>query len=311
MAQCDDLGFYDDLGGYHSTNGPDLIGRTYLNGATIHFPDPGFPVTVYTDTDTFSLLELRETEFFATNSAGVVLFSTDFVGSVWDATALDGTPVRLRINQVTSAPDPRCAYETNCIHSYFIDQWIGSDWMPLCGTQSNPIEAIPIAGSWDPSGIHNPIVGTTFACRDGAAGKCLYCHRYLPWISGSDQENLLQSCTRMVRADYCGTGMDNTIGGTPIISGDFLNQHIWNPFPSPPDSFFYEATWGPDGAFCVNRQRHLELLRIADQHPERCRVDQIPFECWEDPPFINPTRILKNKCKPSETDPTICVPLRP
>jgi hypothetical protein len=305
-AQCDD--WFDTIDGYHSTNGPDLIGRTYSNGAILGFPDPAYPVTVVTGMDSFPLLELRETALYALDSAGNPVFGTDFVGTELRARAADGTFVRLRINQITSAPDDRCFFEPNCIHAYVIEQLVGINWVPLCGSPGNPIEAVPIAGTWTGPGVHNPALGTTFACRDGAAGKCLYCHRYLRWVI-SDQEDLLQSCTRMVRADYCGSGMDNTIGGTPIISGDFLGQHVWNPNPDPPDGYLYEATWGPNGAYCVNAQRHMELLVIQHDHPERCPV--VPSQCREEPIFMSPGRILKNKCEPVTSDPTVCVALRP
>ena len=48
----------------------------------------------------------------------------------------------------------------------------------------------------------------TLACEGGAITKCIR-WGYQPWAqhSGSSLKELHQACTRMARADYCGTGL--------------------------------------------------------------------------------------------------------
>jgi hypothetical protein len=295
--------WYDAIDGYHSLNGPYLIGEGSQDGRMLDFPNPGCPIIVNTGTNSFPLLELRETELYALDSDGHPVSGTDFQGWQLNACALDGAPVTLRINQVSSAPDARCDFDPQCIHAYLIDQFDGTDWVPLCQADGVPISAVPVVGSWNDlptdHAHYNPN-GMTFVCLNGAPAKCLYYHRYLPWLPGGDQNNLWQSCIRMIRADYCGDGRDHTLGGTQIISGDFLTppQHVWVPGPDTPDSL-YEADWGPNGAECVNAVRHDELL-------QRCGVER--DVCAGDFPFQPPNRILKNRCEPVGSPPS-CTPL--
>jgi hypothetical protein len=89
----------------------------------------------------------------------------------------------------------------------------------------------------------------TFACRTAALAKCVE-FGYRPWSvkSGTSLADHHQACTRMVRADYCGTGQAHTVSGTPVHVLDKLGVQTADP--NVP--YVVEAEWGPNGATCLN-----------------------------------------------------------
>jgi hypothetical protein len=145
----------------------------------------------------------------------------------------------------------------------------GSDqWLPYCGTPG--VAAVPMANYWDVETgdrVDDANV-VTFACADAALAKCALLG-YRPWASANDCEGKNkketcgevslqdhhQACTRMLRADYCGTGQSRTVNGTAIDVWDDLAPEIQTQFTDWP----VEAEWTPEGASCVNFTRHPEL----------------------------------------------------
>src|SRR5262249_29330607 len=65
-SHAEPLWYDDPIEGYGSANGPYLIGSSYLNGTTLDFPN--FPISVVTETDTFLLSGLFETELYGYDS---------------------------------------------------------------------------------------------------------------------------------------------------------------------------------------------------------------------------------------------------
>lgn len=141
------------------------------------------------------------------------------------------------------------------VWSYVADVRVnGGSWEPLClDTQGNRQDTLLLGDIWDPDDgakLARPSNNTiTFACRSAALAKCVE-FGYKPWASknGTALANYHQACTRMVRADYCGTGTSHTVSGTQIHVLDQLNiqkkaQGV---------SYDVEAEWGPNGATCVN-----------------------------------------------------------
>ncbi len=145
-------------------------------------------------------------------------------------------------------------------------------WSSLCYTETNaPDQAILLANRWDlVTGNRTDIPSyITFACRDYALGKCARLG-YRPWAkatactgSGSKRNcnevaltDHHQSCVRMMRADYCGTGKSYTVNGTLIDIYDYLNP----PIQVPETDWDIEARWTPTGAICINEPRHPELV---------------------------------------------------
>lgn len=99
----------------------------------------------------------------------------------------------------------------------------------------------------------------TMACTTGVLAHCAQ-WGYRPWAEvedcnkkgkkckDRDLKDYHQACTRMARADYCGTGEPWTVAGTELDIWDDLNPQIngravdWD----------IEGEWTPDGAWCLN-----------------------------------------------------------
>ena len=130
----------------------------------------------------------------------------------------------------------------------------------VCGLDAGqPVKAIPLSGWWDysqgtPTGGSktNDPSHITFACHGYALYKCVD-HGYRPWDKNKKKQaeawEYHQTCTRMIRADYCGDGEPWTVNGTIINLYD--NIGIQNDTESWP----IEAEWSPDGARCLSHQR--------------------------------------------------------
>jgi len=130
----------------------------------------------------------------------------------------------------------------------------GGPWESLCKDgNGNPTQALLIGDAWNPTTgakiSPRPTNVVTFACRTAALAKCVE-FGYRPWASknGVALANYHQACTRMVRADYCGTGQAHTVNGTPIHVLDTLGLQTQ----SPNTPYAVEAEWGPNGAVCLN-----------------------------------------------------------
>ncbi|MGZ3405617.1 MAG: ADYC domain-containing protein [Polyangia bacterium] len=127
----------------------------------------------------------------------------------------------------------------------------------------------------------------TFACSDGAIGKCIEKMHYKPWAlaarecAGSGiyyhcmqptQELLHEACVRMVRADYCGDGQDHTVNGMAIDVWD--QSHIQNETPyarnDAPNGVPYghEGEWTANGARCVSNILMTRVSHIGAQNGE-------------------------------------------
>jgi hypothetical protein len=210
----------------------------------------------------------------------------DWKGALLTGEASDHRPLRLRIDGITTAADPKpntpdnensdvLAYEL----SYQWGEWkgagaartwsAGSEWTPLCPSGA---AAIPIAGRWnymkgqrgDSGRVNSDRKVVTFACRGSAIAKCIEVMGYKPWLAPRQPtaggaavsvEALHQACVRAVRADYCGNGDSLTSEGQTINFYDstgLLNDT---------DTWEFEAAWSPQGASCVGSTRLL-------QHPE-------------------------------------------
>lgn len=131
--------------------------------------------------------------------------------------------------------------------------------------RDNPIwqYAVAVPVDWDRRGKASATARTgrfTFACLNSAAAKCrLWGYELKPdtYGYGYVKKSLwaVNACTRMVMADYCGSGFSYTIDGTEIDFAD--NQRV--------NSVYYyghdragqkpEALWGKDGVYCMSDYR--------------------------------------------------------
>jgi ADYC domain len=89
--------------------------------------------------------------------------------------------------------------------------------------------------------------------RIGAFGKCT------GWGFASASQSEFNACVRAARADYCGTGASYTRAGTPFVvyDGSATNQSLCRP------GECFEASWGTNGATCINHLRYEALLQLA------------------------------------------------
>ena len=136
-------------------------------------------------------------------------------------------------------------------HSYTIERRPfggGGAWQPLCKGWNR---ALPHGGLWTATGAHQP-ASTQFslACIDNVAVKCTN-WGYAPWRNymGTPLWDYHQACTRMARADYCGTRASFTEERTQIDLSDRLG------FRTPDMDLPFEAGWRPNGALCLSKLR--------------------------------------------------------
>jgi hypothetical protein len=245
----------------------------------------------------------------------------DLAGATFAASAPDVPSVTMRIHAVIPHHNPWNGPESTVLYEYVVEyQDQDGVWRGLCADEHPGAMAIPgsfgigpgPSGSGPPSnGDYDPTGGTfMFSCRDGVAAKCAD-WGYPPWGHGRDMVPLFQACTRMARADYCGTGRSRTVDGTPINYGD-LGDPAVIPF-SQLRGFVPEAVWGvgrgtagTSAAICLSRTRWstiplgarspcAELMpdpRSEAEAPRFC--EDVPIEDWARAGalFINSSRIL-------------------
>lgn len=145
------------------------------------------------------------------------------------------------------------------------------DWVPFCDRGPDGMQlGFPVAGWIDPTGMFQPSdLAMTFSCTGGVIAKCIRMG-YAPWGDGNSSVSKLdrfRACTRMVRADYCGTGETHTRDGTPIHVYDHWSLHK----SGSASGLAFEAAWGPTGALCVAKTRWADLMTL----------DRLRAECGE------------------------------
>lgn len=235
-------------------------------------------------------VQLNGTQFTVTDVAGKILTGPAFVGAIFTGTLSDGNTLTVRIDDMvpSSLPD---------VFLYGVSyQSANGAWSSLCGKgpAGEAVRAIPLSGTWDStsgemgtSGMHidDPAM-ITLACRGYAIAKCVEMG-YRPWVGveecvapGNCQTipgaQFHQTCTRMIRADYCGDGVPHTKNGTPI--------NVWDVFgiqsPAPVD-WDLEAEWTPTGARCIKHTRLGESGAdyVQSVCPNRLHEQQSQYEC--------------------------------
>jgi hypothetical protein len=170
--------------------------------------------------------------------------------------------------------------------------------LPVCGSDSagQPVQAVLLGYHWsETDGSRAAADGYyTFACSGFSLAKCAWGIGYAPWRAGMTDYH--QSCTRMLRSDYCGHLSDQaTFAGTPVNVVD----NIGIQFPSPDPTWQLEAYWGPNGAACVHSFRHSFDNSI-------CPLNGASFQCPATMTF-GPGALIRNDCQPDQQDPTRCV----
>lgn len=177
-------------------------------------------------------------------------------GAVLDARDEHGQAISLRIEDERRHGD---------LSLYTVSVRDGDAWRPYCRSGAH---AVVVPGAWDARGdFVDDAALTTFACTDGAIGKCVRLG-YAPWATarGVSLRDHHLACVRMLRADYCGDGTSHTEDGTPI--------EIWDTLGVVPRGRVdrrtaFEAAWSPEGAVYVAAPRHGSLEEIVARCPAR------------------------------------------
>lgn len=121
--------------------------------------------------------------------------------------------------------------------------------------------AFPVSGYWNRRGeyIESPDgENIHFACKDHVVAKCLMSH--YPLFGGdSSSKELFKACTRMMTADYCGTGFPLTEDGTLVMLRDTKNLSE-QARPSEASELRFEAAWTGSKVVCIDHM--LSLIHI-------------------------------------------------
>jgi hypothetical protein len=225
---------------------------------------------------TVSNLKLAATVFTGTRGT-TNLSGTAFAGAIFVGTTSAQTTVKLRVDSIAPGAAPNADL---LLYKVSYDAG-GGVWSPVCGVDvaGTPVAAIPVTGLWDMNqgvktgGSYIPDIGSfTFACRNAAIGKCVEAG-YKPWKSAVGFPSLqghLTSCTRMLRADYCGDGTSWTVDGRLIDMYDYVGIQ----FDTDP-TWTFEAWWATTGATCVSDERYYDASRgtpacLATKHSIDC-----------------------------------------
>lgn len=177
----------------------------------------------------------------ATNAANVVVSESE---GVWDPTGATWLYHVRRVGTPTTPGPELCATST--------------------GTSTGWAWAVPVRGLYDTAGVRTEsTTAFTLGCDTGVISKC-YRWGYKPWLDGAQAGPVTQAhwaCTRMARADYCGTGESFTKNGTSIRPWDELTPEAIIPAPdggtTPGMSF--EAAWRTSGPACLSHWRWKDL----------------------------------------------------
>jgi ADYC domain len=235
-------------------NGRDLNGRD-LNGRDLNGSDLSkFMVSVSFNPAKRGGTVLDDawldgTTFYGYKGSNIYL-GEEFVGVEFQGNLGDGSTVPVRITGMSQAPVPN--EDVNLYSLEYLDAASGT-WRPACqDAAGNATQALPVLGVWDyRQGVPGGGSKTddpqrfTFACLGGAIAKCAL-WGYRPWANynGVSLAAYHQACTRMVRADYCGTGQSYTKTGNPINFYDELGIQ------QDTENWFFEAEWDMNGARC-------------------------------------------------------------
>jgi hypothetical protein len=167
-------------------------------------------------------------------------YTASSIGAKFTAALSTGGTVTLRIDAASALAAPNTD-----VWSYGISYSTSAGWMPLCGDAA--VRALQIPGAFGNDGAFTASsTSFTFACRGSSVAKCVELG-YNPARGLADH---MVSCVRLLRGDYCGTGVPYTVTGNLVnIFGSLGIQEDtqigWMP----------EAEWAPSGARCISLAR--------------------------------------------------------
>jgi hypothetical protein len=204
----------------------------------------------------------------ATSLVGPPLASAALVGSSWTAVTYGGVQVKLRVDAASAGAPP-----STDLWFYRVSYQTTSGWYPLCGLDAAnlPIQAVSVAGVWrrvpDDLASYGPSATQfTLACRGKTIAKCVE----LGYKTYRGYAGQLASCVRLLRGDFCGSGLAYTLDGNTLNLYDNVGVQAdaaqWMP----------EAEWTPSGARCVNSNNAARYDLVLSNDPMCIRHDETP-----------------------------------
>ena len=160
-------------------------------------------------------------------------------------------------------------------YSYLRTDGTRSAEQSLCvDSEGNAEPAVPVRGRYWDITSGNYVVDETIAhlaCQSAAVAGCMD-YGYNPWLNLSESTTqngvpytanmwaIHQTCTRLKRGDYCGTGKAHTMSGTLIHVFDWMVPPINGSGAANLKQL--EAVWNETGVSCVipANLRHKELV---------------------------------------------------
>ena len=139
--------------------------------------------------------------------------------------------------------------------AYRAHYFSGGVLQPLCPT-SNPDNqwfTLVLGETYEDNEVIARPGTVTLACVGEAAAKMKFMD-YGPNGNLKPSEIERSATLRMITADYCGIGHSFTASGTRVAWRDSANT-VFTPF----SEDVLEAKWGPHGALCLNKPRHVTL----------------------------------------------------
>jgi ADYC domain/Pentapeptide repeats (8 copies) len=219
-------------------------------------------------------LHLEGAQLVGQDGNGTRRAGADLIGAQLTGTLDNGAPLGLQIADVIRGTAPN----DDLYYYSVVYQHADGSWESLCANGGTPSLAIPMAGRWSYAqgtaggGAHiDDASSFTFACQGGAVAKCAE-WGYKPWrsVNGKSLAGYHQTCTRVVRADYCGDGTPHTQNGQTVNLYDDVgvqdDTRLW----------LGEASWDENGARAYNllNRSHLDLLyRLGCGVPLRLLFD--------------------------------------
>ena len=212
---------------------------------------------------------LNGTSISVTTSGGPPLSGTGPVGSTWSATTANGQTITVRIDSALQGTGSNAD-----LWFYGVSYQNSAGWQPLCGVDGTgaKILAVPVLGAWKATTADQAhyTTGTqyTWACRAKTVAKCVELG-YKTWKGYSNQ---MQTCVRLLRADFCGTGVSYTVDGRLLNLFDNAGvQKDTETWPA-------EAEWTTAGARCVS-STNVTRYQLALQSNPKCTLPVVSSTC--------------------------------
>lgn len=204
----------------------------------------------------------------ATSVVGPPLTGAALIGSSWTGVTYEGVQVKLRVDAASAGAAPNTD-----LWFYGLSYQTTSGWFPLCGLDALnlPIQAVSVAGVWrqvpgDLASYGPSATQFSLACRGKTIAKCVELG-YKPYRGYTDQ---LASCVRLLRGDFCGSGVSYTLDGNALNLYDRVGVQAdvaqWPP----------EAEWTPSGARCVNSNNAARFDLVVSRDPRCIEHDETP-----------------------------------